>query len=93
MAKTLNELQKVVEENKDIVSEIMQAARDRWTTYWWGITDEDSDMCGEEFFTELKNATRKDHEEYVKKVFPNENLTCYGKVSAAEAEMMGLDTY
>lgn len=65
----------------------------KWTTYWWGIEDEDSDLCGEEFFTELENATLEDHKEYVKKLFPNENLACYGKVSAVEAEMMGLDTY
>lgn len=65
----------------------------KWTTYWWGIEDEDSDLCGEEFFTELENATLEDHKEYVKKLFPNENLACYGQVSAAEAEMMGLDTY
>lgn len=66
---------------------------DKWTTYWWEITDEDSDACGEEFFTELKNATRKDHEKYVKTLFPDVKINCYGKVSAAEAEMMGLDTY
>lgn len=65
----------------------------KWTTYWWGIEDEDSDLCGEEFFTELENATLEDHKKYVKKLFPNENLVCYGKVSAVEAEMMGLDTY
>jgi len=66
---------------------------DRWTTYWWEITDEDSDMCGEEFFTELKNATRKDHEKYVQTLFRGVKVNCYGKVSATEAEMMGLDTY
>lgn len=68
--------------------------KDEWTTYWWGIEDEDSDLCGEEFFTELNfNATFEDHKKYAKKLFPNENLTCYGRVSAVEAEMMGLDTY
>ena len=56
-----------------------------WTTYWWGIEDENSDLCGEEFFTELKNA--------VKKLFPNENPRCYGRVTEEEAEIMGLDTY
>ena len=64
-----------------------------WTTYWWGIEDEDSDLCGEEFFTELKNASYGEHFDYAHEVFPNENLVCYGRVSAAEAEMMGLDTY
>ena len=64
-----------------------------WTTYWWGIEDINSAYCGEEFFTELENATAADHEEYARIIFPNENLICYGKVSALEAEMMGLDTY
>ena len=34
-----------------------------WTTYWWGINDENSDLCGEEFFTELKEpqATLKNY--------------------------------
>lgn len=66
---------------------------DKWTTYWWGISDEESELCGEEFFTELKDATRKDHFDYMRKLFPHETVTCYGKVSEAEAEMMGLDTY
>ena len=66
---------------------------DRWTTYWWGIEDEDSELCGEEFFTELENATKAGHEKWVKEVFPNENPVCYGRVSREEAEMMGLDTY
>lgn len=66
---------------------------ERWTTYWWEITDEDSDACGEEFFTELKNATRKMHFDYVRQLFPNTTVCCHGKVSGAEAEMMGLDTY
>lgn len=64
-----------------------------WTTYWFGIEDEDSELCGEEFFTELKDADKAQHIAYAKTIFPNERLTCYGKVSAAEAEMMGLDTY
>ena len=64
-----------------------------WTTYWWGIEDEESDFCGEEFFTELRNGTKGDHEQYVKEIFPNLNLKCYGRVTEDEAEMMGLDTY
>lgn len=64
-----------------------------WTTYWWICEDEESDMCGEEFFTELENATKEQHTKYVKDLFPNETFRCLGKVSAAEAEMMGLDTY
>lgn len=64
-----------------------------WTTYWWIIEDENSDIYGEEFFTELFNATREQHTNYVHEIFPNENPRCLGRVSAEEAEMMGLDTY
>lgn len=65
----------------------------KWTTYWWTITGIDSDLCGEEFFTELKNATAKEHIEYAKSIFPNEKLHCFGQVTEFEAECMGLDTY
>lgn len=64
-----------------------------WTTYWWTIDDENSDLCGEEFFTELKDGDRKSHYDYVLTLFPNEKPRCLGKVSQEEAEMMGLDTY
>lgn len=64
-----------------------------WTTYWWGIEDENSDLCGEEFFTELEDNTKAGHAAYAKELFPNEKLVCYGKLSSYEAEMMGLDTY
>lgn len=64
-----------------------------WSTYWWEFTDEYSDMCGEEIFTELKNADAIDHLKYVHKLFPGEKVHCLGMVSAEMAEMMGLDTY
>lgn len=64
-----------------------------WTTYWWGIEDKNSDFCGEEFFTELEDADAIDHKNYVKELFPNEKVKCYGLISEEEAEMMGLDTY
>lgn len=64
-----------------------------WTTYWFGIYDENSDLCGEEFFTELKDATKEEHITYAQSIFPNEKLTCFGKVMENEAEAMGLDTY
>ena len=64
-----------------------------WTTYWWTIKDEESDLCGEEFFTELLDADAIDHKKYVKEIFPNEHCVCLGIVSEFEAEMMGLDTY
>ena len=65
----------------------------KWTTYWWGIEDEDSDLCGEEFFTELENGTIEQHAVYAKSIFPDEILVCYGQISTVAAEMMGLDTY
>lgn len=64
-----------------------------WTTYWWIIDDADSELCGEEFFTELEDAGRKEHYDYVRELFPNENPRCLGQVTEEEAEMMGLDTY
>lgn len=64
-----------------------------WSTYWFVVDDENSDICGEEFFTELENATKADHIKYAQEIFPGEKLKCYGKVSATEAEIMGLDTY
>lgn len=64
-----------------------------WSTYWWEIIDEDSELCGEEFFTELENADYIDHVIYVQELFPEEKVKSLGKVSAEEAEMMGLDTY
>jgi len=63
------------------------------TIYWWGIETEDSELCGEEFLTELENATSADHIEYARKLFPGEELVCYGEVSEYEAEAMGIDTY
>lgn len=64
-----------------------------WTIYWWGIEDENSELCGEEFFTELTNADKATHRAYAEKLFPNENLKCYGEVTEEEADTMGLDTY
>ena len=64
-----------------------------WTIYRWIIDDEDSELCGEEFGTELENAGFEEHSNYVLEVFPNENPRCLGKVSEEEAEMMGLEIY
>ena len=65
----------------------------QWTTYWFESIGEESDLCGEEFFTELENATEEQHITYANQIFPNEELRCIGRVSRAEAEIMGLDTY
>ena len=64
-----------------------------WVTYWFAIDDENSDLCGEEFFVELADATKEDAIAYAHELFPDEELTYCGRVSAIEAEMMGLDTY
>lgn len=64
-----------------------------WTTYWFEIIGEDSDLCGEEFFTELENATTEQHIAYAHEIFPGEEIKCHGKVSRLLADMMGLDTY
>lgn len=70
-----------------------EAEEDEWSTYWWAVEDEDSDINGEEFFTELQNADVLDHLRYAHKIFPNVKLRGFGAVSQEEAEMMGLDTY
>lgn len=63
------------------------------TTYWWAIATDDSDLYGEEFFTELENGSLKAHWDYARNLFPGECLRCLGRVSEAQAEAMGLDTY
>lgn len=65
----------------------------KWYTYWWEMDNEDSILCGEEFFTELKTPDKEEHRKYAQSIFPNESLKCLGKVTETEAEMMGLDTY
>ena len=61
-----------------------------WTTYWWEITDENSDAYGKEFFTELKNATHKQHFDYVRQMFPNTTVCCHGKVTTTKPEKIGI---
>ena len=66
------------------------------TTWWFAVTDEDSDLCGEEFFVEIESLLDEAKAKaiaYAKEIFPNVELKCYGRVSSYEAEMMGLDTY
>ena len=66
------------------------------TTWWFGITSEYSELSGEEFFVEVNaplNEARPLAKKIAKENFPNEDIICYGRVSASEAEMMGLDTY
>lgn len=66
------------------------------TTWWFAINDEESDFCGEEFFVEVEEERDKAKAAATKvaqEIFPNTKITCYGRVSHTEAEMMGLDTY
>ena len=62
-------------------------------TYWFEIDDKDSDLCGEEFFVELKDAQKSDAYRYACEIFPDVHLRLIAEVSQFEAEMMGLDTY
>ena len=66
-------------------------------TLWFGIEDEESQLCGEEWFVEVDAENIKDAKEMAAKInqanFPNETLSYYGRVTAYTAETMGLDTY
>ena len=61
-------------------------------TYWFGIDDEDSNLCGEEFLVEVEGG-RDAAFKYAHELFPGVHLHYYGWVSDFEAECMGLDTY
>ena len=66
------------------------------TTWWFGIEDENSDLCGEEFLVEVNvpmDRAKACATKIAKENFPREKLTCYGRVGVVEAEEMGLDTY
>ena len=66
------------------------------STWWFGFEDENSNLCGEEFFVEVNVTLDKAKAEAIKqakKNIHNEKITCYGRVSELDAEMMGLDTY
>ena len=67
-----------------------------WSTWWFGFEDENSDLFGEEFVVEVNVTLDKAKAEAIKqakKIFPNEKIICYGRVSELDAEIMGLDTY
>jgi hypothetical protein len=66
------------------------------TTWWFAVDDEDSDLFGEEFFVEVDvpmDKAKREAMKIAKENFPKTRLTCYGRISNAEAEAMGLDTY
>ena len=66
-------------------------------TYWFGVVDEDSDLCGEEFFVEVDAGYEDDPLaiawDIAAENFGDVKMKCYGCVSKFAAEMMGLDTY
>lgn len=64
-----------------------------WTLYLWEINDEESEFCGEQFFTELEDATKEDHRRHALIFFPNEKIHCLGRATEEEAEWSGLDIY
>lgn len=68
-------------------------AKARWTTYLWEIVGEDSELCGEQFCTELRSADMLEHAVCAHKAFPDETLKFLGKITQFEAETLGLDTY
>ena len=67
-----------------------------WSTWWFGFEDENSDLCGEEFFVEVNVTLDKAKAETIKqakRMLPKEKITCYVRVTELEAEIMTLDTY
>lgn len=65
--------------------------------FWFGIIDEDSDLCGEEFIVEVDAEYENDPLalawDIAAENFGDVKMKCYGCISTFEAEMMGLDTY
>lgn len=67
-----------------------------YSTWWFEVVTEGGDFEGEEFLVEVNTTLDKAKAEATKiaqENFPDEKLRCHGRVSAMEAEMMGLDTY
>ena len=66
-----------------------------YTTWWFEVIDEDSDLCGEEFFVEVNDCEDplSIAWDIAAENFGDIKMKCLGRVSAFEAEMMGLDTY
>jgi hypothetical protein len=65
--------------------------------FWFGVIDEDSDLCGEEFIVEVDAGYENDPLalawDIAAENFGDVKMKCYGCISTFEAEMMGLDTY
>lgn len=66
------------------------------TTWWFEVVDEDSDLCGEEFFVEVEGTLDTAKAKAIaiaKDVVPGTKIACHGRISEEDAEMMGYDTY
>ena len=65
--------------------------------FWFGVVDEDSGLCGEEFIVEVDTGYEDDPLaiawDIAAENFGDVKMKCYGCISSFEAEMMGLDTY
>ena len=66
-----------------------------YTTWWFEVIDEDSDLCGEEFFVEVGSSEDplSIAWDIAAENFGDVKMKCLGRVSAFQAERMGLDTY
>lgn len=60
-------------------------------TYWFEVIDEESELCGEEFFVE--SDCREMAWDIAVENFGMIKLKCHGVVSEYFAEEMGYDTY
>ena len=67
----------------------------KYTTWWFEVIDEDSDLRGEEFFVEVgpDDDPLSMAWDIAAENFGDVKMKCHGRVSAFQAEMMGLDTY
>lgn len=62
-------------------------------TFYFEITGEYNDYCGEEFFVEADSLADA-WEIVANEVEPNlDEVTCHGEIDAELAEMYGYDTY
>lgn len=65
-------------------------------TYWFEVIGEDSELCGEAFFVEVNSEEDSPLDtawDIAVENFPDEELTCLGRVSEKFAELLGYDTY
>lgn len=65
--------------------------------WWFEVVGEDSELCGEEFFVQVKRVPGDNGKAEALLIaednFPGEELRCLGWVTDETAEDIGLDTY